>query len=118
MDNQHDLGTFSVSLTVKDIQASYDFYQKLGFKHLSGAGSVQDKWMILQSGTTNIGLFQEMFPQNIMTFNPGNAREIHKSLTKLGVEMTSSGGLDNDSGPCHFTFVDPDGNPVLIDQHV
>lgn len=118
MSNQHDLGTFSISLTVEDIQASYDFYQKLGFKHLEGAGSVKDKWMILQNGSTNIGLFQDMFPQNIMTFNPTNAREIHKSLTDQGIEVTASGGLDKDSGPCHFSFVDPDGNPVLIDQHV
>lgn len=118
MSKQHDLGTFSVSLTVKNIQASYDFYQKLGFKHLAGVGSIKDKWMILQHGTTNIGLFQEMFPQNIMTFNPTNARAIHESLTEEGIEMTASGGLDTEAGPCHFSFVDPDGNPVLIDQHV
>lgn len=118
MASSHDLGTFSVSLTVQDIEASYQFYQKLGFIHLEGVGSVKDKWMILQKGTTNIGLFQEMFPRNIMTFNPTNARDIHASLTDQGVEISSSGGLENASGPCHFSFEDPDGNPILIDQHV
>lgn len=117
MSNPRDLGTFSISLTVQDIQMSYDFYQKLGFKHLEGAGSVKDKWLILQNGTTNIGLFQDMFPRNTITFNPTNARDIHESLTAQGIEMISSGGLDAASGPCHFAFLDPDGNPVLIDQH-
>ena len=116
--SQHiDLGTFSLSLAVKDIQASFDFYQNLGFDHVNGAGGVDQKWMILKNNNIKIGLFQDMFPSNTMTFHPTNARHIHQRLKEEGVNYLFSNGLDEDEGPCSFSFLDPDGNPVLVDQH-
>lgn len=111
------LGEFSVSLTVKDIAKSRDFYQKLGFVQLTEYGSIEDKWLIMQNGTTVIGLFQDMFPVNSLTFNPTDARSIYHKLEKDGLEFVSSEGIEKAEGPCYFTLLDPDGNPVLIDQH-
>ena len=115
--SQQDLGIFSLSLAVKDIQKSYDFYQKLGFKHLEGAGSVDQKWMILVHGTTKIGLFQDMFPANILTFNPEDARKIHAQAEAAGIKVDMANGMDKDAGPCSLMITDPDGNSILIDQH-
>ncbi len=112
-----DLGTFSISLSVKDIATSKAFYEKLGFKPWEGAGSVEDKWLIMVNDGINIGLFQDMFPKNTITFNPKSARDIHKSLKDSGMEILSSSGIEADSGACHFTMQDPDGNPILVDQH-
>ncbi len=112
-----DLGTFSISLTVKDIATSKAYYEKLGFEALEGAGSVKDKWLIMVNDGINIGLFQDMFPKNTITFNPKNAREIHQTLSEAGVEILSASAIENESGPCHFTMQDPDGNPILVDQH-
>ena len=112
-----DLGTFSVSLTVKDIAKSKAFYEKLGFKHLNAFGSVKMKWLILSKGTTKIGLFQGFFPRNTMTFNPTDARSFYRSLKKKGVKVTVFTGKLEEKGPFSFTFADPDGNPILIDQH-
>ena len=108
-------GTFSVSLAVKDIQASKTFYETLGFTALEGCGSVADKWLILQHGSTVIGLFEGMFEDNIMTFNPQDARSIEKHLMAAGVQldMTTQG----EQGPAHFTLKDPDGNQIMFDQH-
>lgn len=119
-----DLGAFSVSLTVADLGASREFYEKLGFSQTGGDG---EHYLIMVNGTTIIGLFQGMFDKNILTFNPGLAqsteqvsdftdvREIRDRLVEAGIEMTSD--LDPDgTGPASIAFLDPDGNPVLVDQ--
>ncbi len=119
-----ELGAFSVSLNVKDLQASRDFYEKLGFEQTGGDG---EGYLIMASGTTLIGLFQGMFEENILTFNPGlsqtkeqasdftDVRDIRARLVEAGIEMTTD--LDpSDNGPAHIAFLDPDGNSVLIDQ--
>jgi catechol 2,3-dioxygenase-like lactoylglutathione lyase family enzyme len=114
-DTKIDLGTFSLSLNVKDIEKSYDFYKKLGFKSIDGA--VEQKWLVLKNGTTKIGLFQGMFTKNMITFNPEDARTLHKELQSQEVNINFSSGLDSQKGPASFSITDPDGNPVLIDQH-
>ncbi|MEY8096739.1 VOC family protein [Falsihalocynthiibacter sp. S25ZX9] len=122
-----ELGAFSVSLNVKDIQVSLAFYEKLGFEIFHG--DVAQGWLILQLGTTTIGLFQGMFPRNILTFNPGwdsqakplddfdDVRVLQKAFAERGLDAGQP--IDPDSqGPASFMIVDPDGNPILIDQHV
>ncbi len=123
-----DLGAFSISLTVKDIEASRAFYQKLGFE-VCGGDAAQN-WLILRNGGGHtIGLFQGMFEKNIMTFNPGwdrqsqpldaftDVRELQRRLKAEGVELASEAD-ENTTGPASFVAVDPDGNPILVDQHV
>ncbi len=122
-----NLGNFSVSLNVKDIKMSKTFYEKLGFEVLFG--NIEDKWIILTNGTTKIGLFEGMFENNIMTFNPKwdesgsedqtltDIRDIHKAVKENGLE-TISDINDSSSGPNNFMITDPDGNIILFDQHV
>lgn len=122
-----ELGTFSVSLAVKDIHASLAFYEKFGFKIFGG--DINQNWLILQNGTCTIGLFQGMFDKNILTFNPGwdanaqqldsfrDVRELQRQLAEQGVAFTEKAD-EGTTGPAHFTVVDPDGNPILVDQHV
>ncbi len=107
-----DLGTFSVSLAVKDLNASRAFYEKLGFTKLDGD---EQSWLILENGAAKIGLFQGMFDKNILTFNPTNVREIQKSLKAQGITLTEEADESTD-GPAHITMIDPDGNSILIDQ--
>ena len=121
-----ELGAFSISLAVKDIEASKSFYQKLGFEVTGGDQS--QNWLILKNGTHVIGLFQGMFDKNILTFNPGwnndaeevnpftDVRDIQRQLQTQGVELIEQAD-ESGSGPAHITMVDPDGNPILIDQH-
>lgn len=121
------LGNFSVSLAVKDINASKEFYEKLGFK-MSG-GDLKRKYVILQNDTSTIGLYQGMFEKNSLTFNPGwdrdcktlpefkDVREIQQELKRLGLNPIVSAD-ESANGPAFLTLVDPDGNPILIDQHV
>ncbi|MDA0311474.1 MAG: VOC family protein [Gemmatimonadetes bacterium] len=121
-----ELGAFSVSLTVKDLNVSRDFYEKLGF---SVTGGDREHYVIMVNGTSVVGLFQGMFPKNILTFNPGltqnketladftDVREIRAKLVEAGVVMLSDTDPDG-RGPAHLAFEDPDGNPVLIDQFV
>ncbi len=121
------LGNFSVSLTVKDIRASKRFYEKLGFTQVSGV--LEQNWVVLKNGDTKIGLFQGMFDKNLLTFNPGwdsngekletflDIRDIQQRLVEAGVELTTKADPDS-TGPAHIACVDPDGNPILIDQHV
>jgi len=121
------LGAFSVSLAVKDIQASKAFYEKLGFKAF--AGEPEQNWLILKNGPHVIGLFQGMFQRNLLTFNPGwdqdakklpsftDVRELQKQLKAQGVKLTTEAD-ESTKGPASFTLVDPDGNPILFDQHV
>ena len=121
------LGTFSISLAVKDIQASKTFYEKLGFTVFGG--EITQNWLIMQNGNLTIGLFQGMFEKNILTFNPGwdssantletftDIRELQHQLKEKGLELSSEAD-ENSTGPASFTLVDPDGNPILFDQHV
>ena len=121
------LGNFSISLTVKDVQASKDFYEKLGFK-MSG-GDLKRKYVILQNESCTIGLFQGMFEKNSLTFNPGwdrnkqtlpafqDVRELQQELKKRGLNPVVAAD-ESTTGPAFFTLADPDGNPILIDQHV
>jgi lactoylglutathione lyase len=121
-----DLGAFSVSLSVKDIAASRDFYEKLGFEPVGG--NADDNWLILRNGNHVIGLFQGMFDKNMLTFNPGwnqqcketdaftDVREIQRMLKEQGVELYSEAD-ETSKGPASITLFDPDGNPILIDQH-
>lgn len=121
------LGNFSVSLAVKDINASKQFYEKLGFTQI--AGELEQNWVILQNDETKIGLFQGMFPKNSLTFNPGwnnrgealesftDVRELQERLQAEGIELTATTDPEG-TGAAHIALVDPDGNPVLIDQHV
>ena len=122
-----DLGAFSVSLAVKDLEASRKFYEKFGFKAF--AGDTSKKWLILKNGDHVIGLFQGMFEKNILTFNPGwnsdaqplgeftDIRELQRQLKASGVNMISEAD-ENSTGPASLMIVDPDGNTILVDQHV
>jgi len=126
-DNQMQFGNFSVSLTVKDINASKDFYEKLDFKPVGG--DLKQNWLVMQNGPTTIGLFQGMFEKNILTFNPGwnkdketlkdfeDVRSLQKKLKQRGIEFATEADEDS-TGPASFVLVDPDGNPVMVDQHV
>lgn len=121
------IGAFSLSLAVKDINASLAFYQKLGFSEFHG--DIDQGWLILSDGEAKIGLFQNMFEKNMLTFNPGwssgaqplesftDVRDIQKELKAGGVECTTEAD-EATSGPASCMIVDPDGNPILIDQHV
>jgi lactoylglutathione lyase len=121
------LGTFSISLAVKDIEASRKFYEKFGFTAF--AGNASQKWLILKNGDHVIGLFQGMFDKNILTFNPGwdsnaqklasftDIRELQRRLKAQGVEFQQEAD-ESTTGPASFIAVDPDGNPILLDQHV
>jgi catechol 2,3-dioxygenase-like lactoylglutathione lyase family enzyme len=121
------LGAFSVSLAVKDIAASRAFYEKLGFQKVMG--DEKQNWLILRNGNTTIGLFQGLFERNTLTFNPGwnaqaeplkeftDVREIQRDLKARGVTLASEAD-EKTSGPGSVMLIDPDGNPILIDQHV
>lgn len=121
------LGAFSISLAVKDIEASKSFYEKFGFKAF--AGDAAQNWLILKNGDTVIGLFQGMFENNILTFNPGwdsnaqkldsftDVRELQRQLKAQGVELATEAD-ESTTGPASFVVVDPDGNSILFDQHV
>lgn len=120
------LGAFSISLNVKDIHESKEFYSKLGFDALGG--DISQNWLIMKNESCIIGLFQGMFEKNILTFNPGwdenaqnlesftDVREIQKMLEEKGIPIVS-GVNESSEGPAHFTIEDPDGNPILLDQH-
>lgn len=122
-----DLGAFSVSLAVKDIEASKLFYEKLGFT--VSMGDQAQNWLIMQNGDHVIGLFQGMFDKNILTFNPGwnsnaqqltkftDIRELQRQLKERSVNMISEAD-ENSTGPASFMMIDPDGNTILVDQHV
>lgn len=107
-----DLGTFSVSLAVKDLAVSRAFYEKLGFSVLDGKQA--EGWLIMKNGVAVIGLFQGMFENNIMTFNPADVRAVQGQLTERGVELIEKAA--EGSGPTHITLTDPDGNAILMDQ--
>jgi catechol 2,3-dioxygenase-like lactoylglutathione lyase family enzyme len=121
------LGAFSISLSVKDLQASKAFYEKLGFTVF--AGDVAKNYLIMKNSNSLIGLFQGMFEQNILTFNPGwdenaqtlesfeDVRVIQRKLKDSSVELASEAD-ENTTGPASLVVVDPDGNTILIDQHV
>lgn len=122
-----ELGNFSVSLAVKDLAASRAFYETLGFTAIGGAAD--QGWLILRNGTTVIGIFQGMFERNILTFNPGwdadaqplesftDVRELQRQLRAAGMTFEQEAD-EATSGPASLIVVDPDGNPILLDQHV
>lgn len=118
-----DLGQFSMSLNVKDVDVSVNFYDALGFKVVDGghmnesfADTDSAKWRILQNEDTIIGLFQGMFSKNVMTFNPTDVRSVQKNLKANGVQLIKE--VDEEgSGPESVMFQDPDGNQILLDQH-
>lgn len=121
------LGAFSVSLSVKDINVSKQFYENLGFKVF--AGEIGKNFLIMKNGNSLIGLFQGMFENNILTFNPGwdenakvldkfdDVRDIQKHLKSKGIKLESETD-ESTTGPAHFVVLDPDGNAILFDQHV
>jgi catechol 2,3-dioxygenase-like lactoylglutathione lyase family enzyme len=121
------LGNFSVSLAVKDIHASRGFYEKLGFRAVGG--NIAENWLILQNETSTIGLFQGILEKNTLTYNPGwdrscskladfdDVRDIQRTLGDRGVALTTPAD-ESTTGPAFVMLVDPDGNPILIDQHV
>lgn len=120
-------GAFSVSLNVKDIQTSKLYYENLGFQVFGGDES--QNWLIMKNGSCTIGLFQGMFEKNILTFNPGwdenaikldsftDVRELQRQLKAKGIKIETEADEET-SGPASFVLVDPDGNPILVDQHV
>lgn len=122
-----ELGAFSISLAVKDLQASRQFYEKFGFTVFGGDPS--QNWLILKNGSHVIGLFQGMFEKNILTFNPGwdsnaqklsaftDVRDLQRTLKARGVVLMSEAD-ENTTGPASFIAADPDGNPIYVDQHV
>ena len=122
-----ELGAFSVSLAVKDLDASRAFYERLGFGSMGGDPA--QGWLILKNGSTVIGLFQGMFDKNILTFNPGwdqsanplptftDVREVQRALDAAGVALTTRADPAS-TGPAHIVLSDPDGNVIMLDQHV
>ena len=122
-----NLGAFSISLNVKDIQKSKSFYEMLGFQVLGG--DITQNWLILKNEGCVIGLFQGMFEKNILTFNPGwnqnaenldsfsDIRDLQKQLKEKGIKLLTEAD-ESSKGPASFTIEDPDGNPILVDQHV
>ncbi|MBL8156077.1 MAG: VOC family protein [Anaerolineae bacterium] len=108
-----NLGTFSVSLAVKNLKAARDFYEALGFTVIDG--NMEQHWLILENGQAKIGLFEGLFENNILTFNPPDVRSIQRELKAKGITLTLEAD-ESTSGPAHITLVDPDGNAILIDQ--
>jgi catechol 2,3-dioxygenase-like lactoylglutathione lyase family enzyme len=127
LERDVQLGAFSVSLAVKDLAASRQFYEKFGFQPF--AGDASQNWLILRNGDCVIGLFQGMFEKNILTFNPGwdgnaqklpeftDVRELQRQLKSQGVQLVTEAD-ETGTGPASLVAVDPDGNPILLDQHV
>ena len=121
------LGAFSISLAVKNLEASRAFYEKFGFQTMGGDAS--KGWLILKNGDHVIGIFQGMFEKNMLTFNPGwnnnaervepftDVREIQRRLKEHGIKLTVEAD-ESTTGPAYFMAIDPDGNPILVDQHV
>lgn len=122
-----ELGAFSVSLAVRDLEVSRRFYEKFGFQVF--AGDASQNWLILKNGAAVIGLFQGMFEKNILTFNPGwdaaaqplasfaDIRDLQRRVKAQGVVLQQEAD-ESTTGPASFIAVDPDGNPILVDQHV
>ena len=122
-----NLGAFSISLAVKDIAVSKEFYESLGFKVF--AGEMEQNYLIMKNGDHIVGLFQGMFENNILTFNPGwdqdanqldsytDVRDLQKELKEKGIEFANEAD-ESTTGPASFVIIDPDGNPILVDQHV
>ena len=122
-----DLGTFSICLAVKDLQASKAFYEKLGFS-ASNPDPSNKNWFAMKNGTTKIAIFQGIFDKNTICFNPGgdlaeplkdftDIREIYRDLKSKGIKISEEDGFTSEKGPAGFVITDPDGNPILIEQH-
>ena len=127
MESFMKLGAFSISLAVKNIEVSKAFYEKFGFEIIGG--DISQNWLILRNGDHTIGIFQDMFEKNTLTFNPGwdknaapvgtftDVRELQRQLKSQGVELVAEAD-ETTTGPASFIAIDPDGNPILVDQHV
>ena len=111
-----NLGKCFVGLVVEDIQQSMDFYSKLGFERIEGFGGIVDKWVKIKNGTVEIGLFEDMFPQNILLFSPSDTRQLYNQIKAKGVEIALESKIDLPEGPCRFAVIDPDGNVLLFDH--
>ena len=126
--NKNEIRSFSLSITVKDIEISKQFYENIGFTVFGG--DIEQNWIIMKNGNTVIGLFQGMFDKNMLTFNPGWAenantienfddiRKIQKHLKSKEIKIETEEISENTSGPASLIIIDPDGNPILIDQHI
>jgi catechol 2,3-dioxygenase-like lactoylglutathione lyase family enzyme len=122
-----ELGAFSISLNVKDLEESKTFYEKIGFQVFGG--DAEQNWLIMKNGDHIIGLFHGMFERNILTFNPGwdqdsdrldsftDVRDLQREFKSRGVTFEEEAD-ESTTGPAHFVVIDPDGNPIMIDQHV
>lgn len=127
MNHRTSIGAFSVSLTVKDLAASRAFYEKLGFE-VTG-GNQEQNWLVLRNADATVGLFQGMFENNIMTFNPGwnrqaqpinefeDVRVLQQQFKAAGLQLQTEAD-ESTTGPASFVLLDPDGNTILVDQHV
>lgn len=111
-----NLGRNYLALAVKDIAVSYAFYQQMGFEAVPDCGSVEEKWLIIRNGDIQLGLYQDMFPTNIITFNPPDVRSVQKSLKASGIQLDQECD-ESTNGPAYIMLKDPDGNSILIDQH-
>ena len=116
------LGPFSVRLAVRDLATSEVFYERLGFETVDGGHQSQDfpdtdssSWRMMKNGNTLLGLFQGVFPRNVLTFNPPDVRSVQRNLKQEGIRLTSEAD-ERGSGPAHVMLEDPDGNPILLDQ--
>jgi catechol 2,3-dioxygenase-like lactoylglutathione lyase family enzyme len=108
----------SISLAVKDIKSSKEFYENLGYVAVEGAGSVQEKWLIMDNGHLKIGLFQDMFEHNLITINPDDARSFYNEIKSKNIPfIMESPSINKPIGPCYFMIQDPDGNRIFFDQH-
>lgn len=114
MTHDLDLGDFSISLTVADIAASRAFYEAMGFEVIDG--SEEENWLVLRNGNAKLGLFHGMFEKNVVTFNPPDVRAVQRAMKEKGIDFVEEADPDAE-GPAHATLLDPDGNPVLLDQH-
>lgn len=108
-----NLGEFSVSLAVQDLNTSKVFYERLGFVQIGG--DIEQNWLVMQNGTATIGLFQGMFEGNLLTFNPTDVRTIQRSLKEKGIAIVTEAD-ESTEGPAHIVVKDPDGNIILLDQ--
>ena len=107
-----------IALAVADIKESELFYSKIGFRMIDGAGSIADKWLLMENGNAKIGLFEGMFPKNTITFNSDETRKFYAEASENGISFQhASESIKDENGPCSFLVTDPDGNPILFDQH-
>ncbi|MCI5081679.1 MAG: VOC family protein [Saprospiraceae bacterium] len=111
-----NLPVYHLGLNVDNIAVSKTFYEKLGYSAMEGLGSIEDRWLVMQQNGQYLALYQDMFPRNLITFQPKDARMIYHKLKSKGISIAMEAHIGKESGPCHFSIIDPDGNPILFDQ--